>query len=108
RIILNKFELSVKPLILNKFTKPNKDAIWVFGFQKSGTSAIAGLLAHMGNKSVTIDTPYLWPPNNKKIINGEISIKNYVTKYSYPFSKEIIKEPQATFFIDKIDSFFTL
>jgi adenylylsulfate kinase-like enzyme len=40
-----------------KNTKPNKEALWVFGMQKAGTSAIASLLAHRTGKTATIDTP---------------------------------------------------
>ena len=94
--------------ILNYLYRPNKDAIWVFGLQKAGTSAIAGLLAHMNDYSVTLDTTYLWAPYSTQIKKGEVSIENHAKRYSYPFSKDIIKEPGATFYIDKIESFFNL
>ena len=93
---------------LHVFVKPNKDAVWIFGFQKSGTSAIAGLLAYMTDKSVTIDTKYLWTPYSTAIRAGHLDLEKHVNRYSYPFSKDILKEPGATFYIDKIDSFFTL
>lgn len=108
--VLKKFKnkIGIPVSILNFFYEPNKDAIWVFGLQKAGTSAIAGLLAHMNECSVTLDTAYLWAPYSDQIKKGEVSIETHVTKYSYPFSKDIIKEPGATFYIDLIESFFTL
>lgn len=98
----------LRSYIKNKLTKANKEAIFIFGFQKSGTSAIAGLLAESTGKSVTIDTPYFWYPNARKIIDNEISVKSIVEKYCYPFSKDIFKEPNATFFIPQIEQFFYL
>lgn len=94
--------------ILHHLTEPNEEAVWIFGFQKSGTSAIAGLLAHMADKTVTIDTKYLWAPYSIAIKKGELELEQHVKKFSYPFSKDILKEPGATFYIDKIESFFTL
>ncbi len=89
-------------------SKPNKDALFIFGFQKSGTSAIAGLLAEKTGKSVSIDTKYLWEPYQSEILKGSLTIEKQVRKYSYDFSKEIIKEPSATFFIPQLNSFFPL
>ena len=91
-----------------KITKPNKDALWVFGVQKSGTSAIAGLLAHRANKTVTLDTPYLWEPYYSEIISGNLSLKHHVIKNPFPFSKDIIKEPAASVMIGHIEKIFNL
>ncbi len=91
-----------------KTAKPNKDALWIFGMQKSGTSAIAGLLAHRANKSVTIDTPFLWEPYYSQIKNGKLTIKEHVNKHAYPFSKDIIKEPAASVIIRYIEKYFNL
>src|SRR5699024_12593798 len=62
----------------------------------------------MNDYSVTLDTTYLWAPYSTQIKKGEVSIENHAKRYSYPFSKDIIKEPGATFYIDKIESFFNL
>ena len=88
--------------------KPNKDVIWVFGMQKSGTSAIAGLLAHRSGKTVTIDTPELWTPHLEKLKSGQLSLKNHIYKNPYDFSKDIIKEPNATFLFDELKGIFKL
>lgn len=102
------YRIHLKEPWLNFLHKPNKEALWVFGFQKSGTSAIASLLAYRSNKSVTIDTRFLWAPYSNSIKNNTRTMEQHVNRYSYPFSKDIIKEPGATFYIDKIESFFSL
>ncbi|TXB62990.1 sulfotransferase, partial [Phaeodactylibacter luteus] len=89
-------------------SSPNPEALWVFGMQKSGTSVISALLAAKTGKSLQLDTKYLWEPFSKMVKNGELSVEELANKYSYDFSKEIIKEPSATFFIKHIDSFFEL
>lgn len=93
---------------LNYFFKPNREAFWVFGFQKSGTSAIANLMAHMSDQSVTIDPLSLRWPNNIAIQKGQINFVDQVIEHSYQFSKDIIKDPGATFYIDKVNTFFLL
>lgn len=110
KITKNKIVLSfgIRTWLKNTFTRPNKNTLFVFGFQKSGTSAIAGLLAKKTGKSVTIDTPYFWNPYSSMIISGELIIADHVKKYSYPFSKRIIKEPNTTFFIPQLKEYFNL
>lgn len=92
----------------HKIAKPNKDALWIFGMQKAGTSAIAGLLAHKANKSITIDTPLLWTPHIQKLQNGEINLKDQMSFNSFDFSKEIIKEPNATYLLDEVQENFNM
>lgn len=103
-----KINKKIRTPLLNWLKHPNKDAIWVFGFQKSGTSAIAGLLAYMSDKTVIIDTPYLWPPYNTAIKEGTLTIEEQCKRYSLPFSRDILKDPGTTFYIDKIESYFRL
>lgn len=100
------FAKRLKLLFLNFYKKPNENAIWIFGFQKSGTSAIAALFAKMTDKSVTIDTVYLWEPFKSKMF--KVGLQKHVNKYSFDFSKDIIKEPGATLIIPTIKSFFKL
>lgn len=102
-----KFALKkIKVSILNFYKKPNKNAVWVFGFQKSGTSAIASLFAKMAGKTATIDSIYLWQPY--KFEMDKNGIAKHVNKYSLDFSRDIIKEPGATFYMPTIDSYFNL
>lgn len=91
-----------------KKIKPNKNALWIFGVQKSGTSAIAALLARRTGKSVTIDTPLLWDPYYSEIRKGQLCFTNHISNNPFDFSKDIIKEPAASVLIDKVDSYFNL
>lgn len=88
--------------------KPNRNAIWIFGVQKSGTSAIAGLLAKRSNKSVTLDTPTLWDPFYSQMLNAELDIITHIKSNPYPFSKTIIKEPVASLFVSELDTYFNM
>ena len=85
----------------------NEQAIVILGNQKSGTSAIAGLLAERTGKSVTIDTPVLWDPFLSKLLDNELEIKSWINKNPQPFSKDIIKEPNLTFFASSLFEVFT-
>jgi hypothetical protein len=104
RSIFNRFIIN----FAHPFTSVNKDAIWIFGMPKSGTTAIAALLGHMGSKSITLDTKYLWDPYLSKILSGKYDLNRHFKRYSYPFSKDIIKEPVATEFIDLLKNHYSL
>ena len=99
-------KLDLKNRFRNLVSKPISDPILIFGFPKSGTSAITALLAQRTNKTVTLDTKYLWEPFISKIKTGDINLSKHINKYSYPFSKEIIKEPNMVFIIDKLLTFY--
>lgn len=91
-----------------KTAKPNKKAVWIFGMQKAGTSAIAGLLAYRADKTVTIDTTFLWQPYLNQIKEGKLDFKKHIHKNALPFSKDIIKEPAASLLIEDIENYFDL
>ncbi|WP_341200554.1 hypothetical protein [Croceibacter atlanticus] len=93
---------SIENNFKNFIYKPNPNPILIFGFPKSGTSAIAYLLSIRTNKSLTSDTKYLWEPYISNIKNESIDLKAHINKYSYPFSKDIIKEPNMVFIVEKI------
>src|SRR5699024_10947107 len=92
----------VKNKLQNWVSRPRKNPILIFGFPKSGTSVIAALIAHRANKSVTLDTKNLCEPYISKIKSGELDLKSHINQYSYPFSKDIIKEPNFVFIVDEI------
>lgn len=58
--------------------------------------------------SATIDTPYFWEPYFGQIISGEIDLAKHIEKHAKPFSKDIVKEPNSTFFIAKLKHSFKL
>ncbi|HEX7065258.1 MAG TPA: sulfotransferase [Bacillales bacterium] len=80
--------------------------IIVLGNQKSGTSAIAALLAELTGLSVTIDLLEIREPVQGKLHRGELSFSEFVNRNKYDFSKEIIKEPSLTFLVEDLDRYF--
>lgn len=87
--------------------KINPQSIIILGNQKSGTSAIAVLLAKLTNKSFHID---LMRSNEQNIYvqlkQKNASFKNFVKFNSLEFSKDIIKEPNLTLFYDELVEYF--
>lgn len=90
----------------NLFATVNKTPIIVLGNQKSGTSAIAHLLADFGGLSKTIDIPVLWDSTVTDIIKGHIEFSRIVNHHKFYFSKELIKEPNMTFFARQVIEVF--
>jgi len=89
-------------LFKNKFSIVCKTPFIVLGNQKSGTSAIAHLLADFGRLSKTIDIPPLWDKRVIKIMKGQLKLPNVVNHHRFYFSKKVIKEPNMTFFADQV------
>lgn len=90
----------------NQFNKVNDNPIIIFGNQKSGTSAIAHLLAEYSGLNKTIDIPPMWPPTGIQLIKGEKEFSSFVKENKYYFSKELIKEPLFTFIYDSVINVF--
>jgi hypothetical protein len=79
------------------FHRPHDAPTFIFGNQKSGTTAIAGLLAAATDEMLTSDflgarEPYLGP-----LLRGETSIGDFVAKNAWAFSAPIVKEPSLSF-----------
>ncbi len=86
------------------FFKLEKKPIFILGNQKSGTSAIANILAKAVNQSSSIDLflsgykyDYLldWKKNN-------ISTEKFIKLNRIDFSKKIIKEPHLSVFYEEL------
>ena len=92
--------------MFNFFYKINEDPIIILGNQKSGTTAIATLLAKRANLKATIDTSVLWEPNLTKLLNKQTTLKEVVVKNKKAFANKIIKEPNLTFFYQDLMSIF--
>lgn len=92
---LNKRVLRERLLAL--FSMPNEAPLLVFGNQKSGTSAVAGLLAQATGKQLIADFAGAQEPYIGELIRGDTSIANYVRRNAWTFSAPIVKEPGLTF-----------
>ncbi len=80
--------------------------VFVFGNQKSGTSAIAALLGEATGLSYTIDILCLYEGLEERLLRGNVSFDEVLERGRYYFSKPIIKDPGFTFFYDEIASRF--
>lgn len=79
------------------FYRPHQAPTFVFGNQKSGTTAIAGLLAAATDETLIADflgarEPYLGP-----LLRGETPVADFVAKNGWAFSAPLMKEPSLSF-----------
>ena len=86
-----------KRIILNHFEK--QDKIFILGVQKSGTTAIAALLADCTDQPATLDiVRSIRRPGSRILRNyGVEGFDDYIYRYRSEFSKKIVKEPSLTF-----------
>jgi hypothetical protein len=84
----------------------NPDPIFIFGNQKSGTSAISALLGEATSLSYTIDILCLYNDIELQLFHNQCSFDDFINKAKYYFSKDIIKDPGFTFFYHEIVSRF--
>jgi hypothetical protein len=78
-------------------TELSTQPVFVFGNQKSGTTAIAGLLAMACGLSVTQDlVGEMASPTFDRVITGQLPIDTFVAANWLAFTRDIIKEPNLT------------
>lgn len=82
---------------LSKYAHVCTNPIFVFGNQKSGTTAIAGLLAHSTDTPAVLDFQGAHGDDGLRLIRGEMSVAEFVWRNAWAFSHKIIKEPTLTF-----------
>ena len=88
---------------MNGFSQVNPRPLFVLGNQKSGTTAIAALLAEATGRSVTLDLAReVWNPTFHKIPSGGFSFDDFVARNRWGFSREIVKEPNLTLFYPEL------
>lgn len=79
------------------FPSVNKEAIFVFGNQKSGTTVIAALLSDFGGLSSTLDIPTITIEEQELLHLRQLAFDDFLSKHKYEFSSDLIKEPCLTF-----------
>lgn len=92
---LNKRVLRERLLAL--VSTPNEAPLLVFGNQKSGTSAIAGLLSEATGERLVTDFAGAQEPYIGELIRGDVPIAGYIARNAWAFSAPIVKEPGLTF-----------
>jgi hypothetical protein len=105
-ISLGKLNATLIKKCRETFIKINKNPILILGNQKSGTSAIAALLASATGYQATIDIRGIYEPIQTRIHSRTLSFAEFVKKNKVDFSKEIIKEPCLTLLFDDLAAYF--
>lgn len=77
--------------------RPNPRPLFVFGNQKSGTTAIAALLAAATGRRATLDFAGATEPFIGKLLRRETRLEEFVRLNAWAFSADIVKEPNLTF-----------
>lgn len=85
----------------------NPNPILILGNQKSGTSAIAALLAEMTGLSLSLDLrKEIDKPTYHLVKKGELPFSEFVKINKLDFSREIVKEPNLTLFYEELADYF--
>jgi len=85
-----------------QFRPAEVDPIIVLGNQKSGTSAIASLLAKATGMSFVIDIPEFWGDKFKRLHAGQSSLVSAIRACYRQFSLDLVKEPNLTFLFPEL------
>lgn len=84
-------------MIQSIFAKVHASPVILLGNQKSGTTAIAALLAEMTGLSATLDLKKeMKDPVIDRVKTGRLSMKEFVRRNKLDFSRQIIKEPSLS------------
>ncbi len=88
---------------IGRFTAPE---YIVFGNQKSGTSAIAQLLATGCGLTSKIDVPALWYPNICALVRKQTTLEKVIASHPRQFSFQLVKEPNFSFLCSQLKECF--
>jgi hypothetical protein len=78
----------------------------VLGNQKSGTTAVAALLAEHVAVRATLDIPDLWGEDFRRLRSGETSFRLFATRHPRDFATGVLKEPNLTFLYPQLHATF--
>jgi hypothetical protein len=85
---------------------PHPNPVFVLGNQKSGTTAIAALLAAATGLRATLDFTGAWHPFIAPLVRGETALGDFIRLNAWAFSAPIVKEPNLTFVADRLLAHF--
>ncbi len=92
-----------------KTARVHPTPIFILGHEKSGTTAIAALLAKISGQSVTIDPVFRIDPEGylqDKLFSQGLSFCQFVQSHKFYFSTCLNKDPKLTFFYDDLRQCF--
>lgn len=73
------------------------DPVYALGNQKSGTTAIAALLAEHTGVTATLDLKRFTPQENDGLLHGTLSVQEFIRHHRRDFAADLVKEPALTF-----------
>ena len=103
------FLVHPKTFYIMKTARVHPEPIFILGHAKSGTTAIAALLAKTTGQSVTIDPIFQIDPEGylqDKLFSQELSFEHFVQSHKFYFSTCLNKDPKLTFFYDDLRQCF--
>lgn len=115
QLIPNSFKQSLrflahpKTFYIMKTARIHPAPIFILGHEKSGTTAIAQLLAKISGQSVTIDPIFRIDPKGdlqNQLFSQELQFYDFVQSHKFYFSTSINKDPKLTFFYDDLRQYF--
>ncbi len=92
--------------LLNSVARIHPKPVLILGNQKSGTTAIAILLAYATNLPVTIDLGKMREHQKPGRRAADVSITDFIQQNKLEFSRAIIKEPSLTFFAEQLIQYY--
>jgi hypothetical protein len=105
--LAQRIKKTLRTRIASLLARPNPEAIFILGHQKTGTTAIAALLAEMTGLSATLD---LRRPRKHPVYHlvksGQMSFAAFVRMNRVDFSRQLVKEPALSLFYDQLEAFF--
>lgn len=84
----------------------NRSPVVALGNQKSGTTAIAALLAEHAGITATLDLKRFTIDDMDRIHRGELSAADFVRLHRRDFSVDLVKEPGLTFLWPRFHDYF--
>ncbi len=81
----------------------NPRAIFVLGNHKAGTTAIASLLAKISGASIAVELRrQIQDPRYARVLNNELSFRDFVDQNKVDFSRDIVKDNHLTFLVPSL------
>ncbi len=92
----------------NLFCRVHPHPVFILGHQKSGTSAIAALLAQACDLDVTIDLlrEVWWPTYQRVLARHGDTFDGFIRRNRLGFSRAVVKEPNLTLFVPELRAAF--
>ena len=98
RAVARRRILGARISIVDRWGHARADPLFVLGNQKSGTTAVARLIAEATGRTYSHDMFYRrqWS-DVADLHSGRLSVDDLVRRSSWEFSREVIKDPDLTF-----------